>query len=323
MKNRNCSLNELINEKVFTLNLEQRYGSAYNYRTLGHYIEKNYGLVPMKDVSPKWASGLHQRLTKEGKSPSTIKCYFALLQSITNYAAYLGATKGDVKLTRSKPYELDKVKLGKVKTRQNKWLTRDEMDRLWKYWTELPDKPKGEKRWLGLFMASYLCNGCNIADLVRIKYDDEYYTSDKKLLGFYREKTKNTSGAYVRIPITEKLRTIIDTIGDPEERNGRVFGNYLKDVDTNDEVAISAKVMMLNSFGSKVVRKICKKLGMREDVSMTFARHSFASVLNLDGCNYALIERSLGHVLGGVADHYIANGSVDSLFELNSHLFSN
>lgn len=320
MKKTERTLNELIVEKMVSLQTENRVGTNYNYRTLKNYIEKHYGIVKMKDVNPKWAAGLHKKMKDEGKSAATIKNYFALLQSITNYGAYIGCTVGDVKLTRSKSYELDKVKIEKPKTRRNKWLTREDIGKLWDYWIGLPNKPKGEKKWIGLFMASYLCNGCNMADLVRLRYDDEYFTSNKKVFGFYREKVKRTSGAYARIPIIDRLKTVIDAIGDDEVYDGLVFGSFLDGTDTEDSVKMAKQVMYLNSYCSKVLKNVCKKIGIRDDVSFGFARHSYCSNLNHAGVNYAIIERNMSHSLG-ITDNYLGDVSIEALFDANSKLF--
>lgn len=317
------TVNELIVEKCNSLQQEGRFGTECRYRSFLNYIYKNYGWLLVHDVNPIWAQGFHKKLVDENKSPSTIRLYFGLLQAILNYAGYLGLTVGDIKLTRSKAYELDKVKLAKPRTRQNKYLRREDMDKLWLYWLEAGDyKPLGVRKWLGLFLASYLCNGCNTVDLMRLRYDDEYYGSGKQLFGFFRQKTKNTSGAYVRVPITEKLKIIIDRLGNSEEKNGLVFGGYLEGVNPEDEVELLKKCTYLNAYISKVAANYCRRLGIREDVSMGFARHSYASVLNNEGCNFAMIERALGHRLEGVADNYIANASVEKLMELNSKLFS-
>lgn len=321
MKKTERTLNELIVEKMVSLKSEDRIGTAYNYRTLKNYIEKRYGLVQMKDVTPKWAAGLHTLLKSEGKSAATIKGYFALLQSITNYGSYIGCTQGDTKLTRSRSYELNKVRIEKPKTRRNKWLNREDMGRIWDYWDALPNRTKGEKRWVGLFLAAYLCNGCNMADLVRLRYDDEYYTSGRRLLGFYREKVKRTSGAYARIPIVERLAHVIDTIGDGEEYGGLVFGSYLDGTDPDDCVQMAKQVMYLNSYTSKVLKNVCRKLGVRDDVSVGFARHSYCTNLNHAGVNYAIIEKNMCHSLG-ITDSYLGDISVEALFEANSHLFS-
>lgn len=321
-KNDGRTLNELLIEKCVYLKMEGRNGTEYNYRTLLHYIQKHYGMVFMKDVNPAWAADFYNKLVSQNKAAATMRSYFAMLQAVTNYGAYLGLTEGDVKLTRSKSYELDKVKLPKPRTRQGNYFTVSDMDKLWLHWLALGDRPKSHKKWLGVFLASYLCNGCNAVDLVRLRYDDEYYTSGKKVLGFYRWKTRNTSNVYVRIPVVDKLKTIIETIGDEEVRGGLVFGSIMNIMSLTSDEEINNRVTTLNSHIGKVLRRICTELEIRNDVSMTFARHSYASILNNEGCNFAMVEKALGHRLQGVAENYIGNASIERLFDLNSHLFT-
>lgn len=315
------SLNELLIEKMLVMKAEGR-SSYRNYRTIIHYIQTHYGIVQMKDVNTQFAANLHAKMRSEGKSAATIKTYFALLQSIVNYGQYLGLFSGDPKLTRSKSrsYELDKICLEKPRTRRNKWLLYEDICKLWDYWLTLNDGTKGEKRWLGLFFASYLCNGANLADILRLKYDDEYYSSGKIVFGFYRQKTINSSGAYVRVPIINNLKMIIETIGDDEMKNGLVFGSFLNDVDVNDKDELDLRVMYANTYCSKVVKKVCGKLGIRSDVSVTFARHSYITRMNHIGAPYALIERNAGHTLAGVADSYVGDYDIQTLFKWNEML---
>jgi len=318
MKKDGRSLNELVTEKMTIMRSEGR-SSFRNYRTLLRTIETHYGIVKMSDVNSQFASNLHKTLKSEGKSTATIKTYFALLQSITHYGQYLGYVKGDPKLTRSKPYELDKVQLEKPRKRQSSYFTKEDMKRIWDYWVSVGEEPKGVKRWLGLFLASYLCNGANAADLLRLRYDSEYDNSGGRVFGFHRRKVRNTSGAYVRVPITGQLKSLLDSIGDEYESGGLVFGSYLGGVDVNDDEAVEMRVMYVNTYASKVLRKVCGKLGLRCDCSFTFARHSYCTVLNSEGVNYAVIERNLGHNLG-ITDNYLGEIPTDRLFEANSRL---
>lgn len=314
------SLNELLTEKMLVMRQEGR-ASHRNYRTLLRYIETRCGIVKMSDVDSAFATNLHRMMKSDNKSASTIKTYFAILQSVTNYGAYLGCVKGDAKLTRSKSYELDKVKLEKPKKRQGSYFTKDDIKKLWEYWKSVGETPKGVKRWLGLFFASYLCNGCNMADLMRLRYDKEWMNSKGQLLGFYRHKVVNSSGIYVRVPVTENLKMVIDAIGDEYQFNGLVFGSFLNDVDINDNEAMELRIMYINTYASKVLRKVCKQLGIRDDCSFTFARHSYCTILNSEGVNYAVIERNLGHTLG-ITDNYLGDIPAEKLFEANEKLLA-
>lgn len=312
------SLNELLTEKMLVMRQEGR-ASHRNYRTLLRYIETRCGIVKMSDVDSDFAANLHRMMRSDNKSASTIKTYFAILQSVTNYGAYLGCVK-DTKLTRSHSYELDKVKLEKPRKRQGSHFTKDDIKKLWDYWLSVGETPKGVKRWLGLFFASYLCNGCNMADLARLRYDKEWMNSKGRLLGFYRHKVLNSSGIYVRVPVTENLKMVIDAIGDEYQFNGLVFGSFLNDVDVNDNEAMELRIMYINTYASKVLRKVCKQLGIRDDCSFTFARHSFISNSHHQGFNFALVEMMAGHTLSGVAGNYIADPPIDKLFEVGNSL---
>lgn len=314
------SLNELLTEKMLVMRQEGR-ASHRNYRTLLRYIETRCGIVKMSDVDSAFAANLHRMMRSDNKSASTIKTYFAILQSVTNYGAYLGCVNGDAKLTRSKSYELDKVKLEKPKKRQGSYFTKDDIKKLWEYWKSVGETPKGVKRWLGLFFASYLCNGCNMADLMRLKYDKEWMNSKGQLLGFYRHKVINSSGIYVRVPVTDNLKMVIDAIGDEYQFNSLVFGSFLNDVDVNDNEAMELRIMYINTYASKVLRKVCKQLGIRDDCSFTFARHSYCTILNAEGVNYAIIERNMGHTLG-ITDNYMGDIPVEKLFEANEKLLA-
>lgn len=42
---------------------------------------------------------------------------------------------------------------------------------------------------LGLFLVQYLCNGFNLADAARLKYDSYYYQNQGKAFRFNRKKT--------------------------------------------------------------------------------------------------------------------------------------
>lgn len=150
-------------------------------------------------------------------------------------------------------------------------------------------------------------------------YDKEWMNSKGRLLGFYRHKVLNSSGIYVRIPVTENLKMVIDAIGDDYMPNGLVFGSFLNDVDVNDTEALELRIMYINTYASKVLRKVCKQLGIRDDCSFTFARHSYCTILNAEGVNYAVVERNLGHNLG-ITDNYLGDIPTEKLFEANSHL---
>ena len=82
---------------------------------------------------------------------------------------------------------------------------------------------------LGLFLVQYLCNGFNMADAARLKYDSYYFQNGGKAFRFNRKKTARNSadGSEVIIPIIEPLQKILDEIAAPPTRDGYVFPQIL------------------------------------------------------------------------------------------------
>lgn len=314
------TLNELISTKMQVCEQEGRNGTKNNYRTLLHYIEKNYGMVPMKHVNVGLVKRMKKQMTQEGKSPSTISNYFALLSCIFNYAVYAGYAKAEDYPFQRKSYELDKVKRPKMQKRTDWWLKKEQLRKMYDEWEKATNK--SDKRCVGLFLASYLCNGANLADILSLRYDSNYMKNDGKVFMFVRKKTQGRSDACVTIPIIPELKTIIEEIGDKEKPNGLVFGSFISNIKPSDGRPYDLKVTYWNAYASKVLRRFCGKIGISENVSMSWARHSYATILNHEGCNYSSVELALGHVLPGVSSHYIGKATIESLFEMNSKLLS-
>ena len=65
---------------------------------------------------------------------------------------------------------------------------------------------------LGLFLFMYLGDGQNLADTLRLTYDERYFATHGKQLRFLRNKTKdrNESASEVIFPVTEELQKIMD-----------------------------------------------------------------------------------------------------------------
>jgi hypothetical protein len=65
---------------------------------------------------------------------------------------------------------------------------------------------------LGLFLFMYLGDGQNLADTLRLTYDERYFATHGKQLRFLHNKTKdrNESASEVIFPVTEELQKIMD-----------------------------------------------------------------------------------------------------------------
>jgi integrase len=149
---------------------------------------------------------------------------------------------------------------------------------------------------------SYLCNGININDMLKLKYanidDDEIH--------FYRSKTLHTSKEKKEIEalLTLKMKQIIERWGNPDKSPNSYVFPFL----CGDETPMGQKkrVQDITRRINKHIKKIGDKLGI-PNISTYIARHSFASVLKRSGANISHISDSLGHSDLKTTENYLAS----------------
>lgn len=308
-------MNELIASKMVQLKENNQINTSNCYRTLLHFIERNFGVVKCCECDAAFVKRMNSAM--EGMSQSTKANYFACLKSVWYFAQYKGYTGRMEFPFRRKSWETDKVRIPKMTRRTECWMTRDEMSDLYRIWLSMEDGIR--KRYVGLFLCSYLMNGANVADIVRMRYNSDWFASGGKIITFVRRKTAEKSPTTVRVPVTQWLQPILEYLADAPVRGGLVFGSFVAGCTTDD--AVNKKVMTLNNCCTKILRKVMKGAGMRDDVSVTYARHSYSTVMNHNGAPFALIEKNLGHSGGGdVAFNYIGAFSDEALFKYNEQL---
>ena len=319
----NTSINELIVEKMAMLRQNGKFGTLHNYRGLLHFIEKHFGVLKAVDCNA--AAVMRMKNLMSHLSTSTQASYLACLKSIWNYARYIGATgKTDYPFQKF-AFEIDKVKVPRIQRRTESYLSIEDISKLYWHWFTIPEDKKfniSRKKTLGLFLLSYLGNGANVNDLLRLTYNTDWFNSNGKILSFIRHKTAEKSPVKVKIPVTDYLRPVLDFLASEPQRNEPVLGWFLRDVKIDDEENILKRVMYWNCYASKRVRYECKILGIRYDVSMTFARHTYSTTLHHLAAPFALVEKNLGHTGDGIAFNYIGQFSEQDLFKWNEMLIT-
>lgn len=225
----------------------------------------------------------------------------------------------------------DLVAIPNGKTRKDRYLTVDQMTRLYKVFinNETSDKWKAgyaEKahRSLGLFLVQYLCNGFNLTDEGRLKYNRKYFAEGGRAFEFKRKKTSARSNdmSVVIVPIIEPLQRILDEIGAKPEKDALVFPQIFKGA--IDETVRRKLTVQENSNIKDHVIRVCKDvLGWEKKPSGTWARHSFATNLKVLGVEELYISESMGHSIGnnitaGYQDMY----PLETRFEYYSKLLN-
>jgi len=152
------------------------------------------------------------------------------------------------------------------------------------------------------WLFSYLCNGINIKDLARLKYENIH--GDKITL--IRAKTADTveEETTIDIMITRQIRRIIDLHGNkPGSNDQYIFPILSKGLTPNDEYRLIQQTV--RNINDNMTR-ICSELEIARATTYT-ARHSFATVLKRSGASIEFISESLGHKSKQTTQNYLAN----------------
>lgn len=288
-------------------------GTAENYQwalnSFLKYAGNVKGFMVGKNVIDKWNDAMKNGVVEEGKTVGKIAdatrgMYLRTCRVVWNECIRLGYLTEDKYPFSNKDNTLISIPRGK--RRQQSYLSVDEMTKLYKVFTEknYPKKwdyeyTKRAHQSLGLFLAQYLCNGFNLADAGRLKYNRTYFAEGGRAFEFMRKKTSARSNnmSVVVVPIIEPLKVILDEIAAKPEKDAYVFPQIFNGV--TDELQRRKMTVQENSNIKDRMNRICKDvLGWDKVVSGTWARHSFATNLKLAGVEELYISESMGHSQG-------------------------
>lgn len=285
------SLSDAIAAKIEAQKEEGRVGNSMIYTTLSKSVMRFAGKsVKFEEVTPEWLKRFERFLRGEGKKQSTIAIAMRGLRSVFNDSIRRMEVKESLYPFGKGKYEIQEGSGRKLA------LPIDAIGKIARYESEFAARLKYRDYWMFL----YLCNGINVTDLVKLRYDD---IVDGEIR-FIRQKTMRTSKVQqeIRVVLSEDMRRIIDNLGNLN-RNGYIFP-----VLTGDETPLQAKLK--TQYFTRAINKnmaiIAEELGLPR-VSTYTARHSFATVLKRAGVSIAYISESLGHNSLTTTEHYLAS----------------
>ena len=278
------------------------------------------GFSVNKEIIKKWSEGMKNGVLQEDKivgkiADATRGIYLRTCRVVWNECVRQGYLTEVEYPFSNKNTELVSIPRGKL--RQKSYLTVDEMTELYNIFITKPYPEAWGPSYidrvhqsLGLFLAQYLCNGCNLADIASLRYNKTYWQEGGKAFEFQRAKTaeRSSDNSVVIVPIIEPLQRILDEIAAKPSKGGFVFPYIFNNVIESGE-----RRKILSQENSNVrdrVQRICKEILNWEKVpSGTWARHSFATNLKLAGVEEEYIAESMGHshgndVTAGYMDRY-------------------
>lgn len=263
-----------------------------SYSSAKRWIDATYpNGLPVNQVSPQAIEKVIKNMRSNGISDTTLHIYLAVIKAAINYGMYKEIFDPKNYPFKKNQWECDKIALPKPTKRTDCWLNQDEIRDVWDKFLET------KNQWIGLFMFSYLTGGMNLADMMELKFTKEWTT--KKTIRFIRKKTAHKKSDTIAVPVSSHIEKLLDTLGIKAKEGEQVF-SFLK--------------------GDYYVKKNCASLATRYqlkkngfEVTMTHARHSFATIATKMKMPATMVEQSLGHSLTGVQSHYIAGWSVEEM----------
>jgi integrase len=302
------TLNTAFQAKIESLLDNGQIGSYDYYRMTLKCIEKFAGgKIQFASVNVDWLRRYEKHLLATGKGYTTVGMRCRAIRCMMNDAKKAGVIKENQYPFGNGKYEIPTGKSRKLA------LTLQQIGKIVTY----TDGKETTERYRDLWFFSYLCNGINFADMLKLKYsniqNDEIY--------FIRAKTIRTSKVKRELQaiVTSEMQAIIDRWGNKNRQPDSYIFDYLK----GNETPLQEKTILLEVIRrcNKRLKLIGKAIGV-EGISTYTARHSYATVLKRSGANIAYISESLGHADLKTTENYLASFEREER-EKNARLLTN
>lgn len=325
-----CTIYSVWRDYISDKREDGKAGSARCSEDILKRFERDMGShVTFADVSHKLILDWQKVMKKNGLSMTSVGIAMRTFRTIVNICIDRGLVRGKTKeMFKDTGYN-------KSCSRKHEFLDTETMKLLYDFWekNETLDKDgcelftQREKnaifRYLGLFLYMYLGDGQNLADTLRLTYDEWYFSTHGKQLRFYRHKTRdrNESASEVIYPITPELQKIMDKYANKPKLGRRVFPIMSERITPEQEVWV---VQRYNRYIREHMAKVAKILNMEQCPTSTWARHSFATNLNNSGrVPYKYISDSMGHSGNSdITSNYIGAYPLEKMLEYNWFLLN-
>lgn len=304
----NDTLNTAYKNKINSQIESGAIGNSTVYSCSYKHLEKYAGeKIAFDTITVNWLKKYEKDMLAEGKSYTTISIYLRCLRAILNEAKSVDMLK-----EAQYPFGRGKYEIPIGKGRKMA-LTLQQIKQVISY----TDGSEATEHYRDLWFFSYLCNGININDLLKLKFSN----IEGNEIFFYRSKTIHTSKEKKEIgaSLTPEMKKIIERWGNPDKNPNNYVFPFLDGYNTPMEQKKRIQ---------DVTRRINKRLKMISEalelpnISTYTARHSFASVLKRSGANIAYISESLGHSDLKTTENYLASFEREER-EKNAKLLTN
>lgn len=300
------SLNDIFKSRITELTANEQIGNMIWYRNVLRSIER-YTLepIPIMRVNIEWLSQYEHHMIKDKKSFATISMHLRAVRAIMNLALKRGLIRES-----DYPFGHGKFEIQSCNGRK-KALTIKQIEEITKYTCS-----KANERYRDMWLFIYLCNGINVADMIKIRFKN----IQSGELFFLRQKTASTSKTLkeICVTVTPEMRQIIKQWGNKPHPDSYIFP-ILKGNESAMEIKV--RTQSITRSINRAMHSIGEELGIG-NISTYTARHTFATVLKRSGAPISYISESLGHCDLKTTEHYLANFEKEERLK-NANLLTN
>lgn len=276
-------------EIISELRKRSRYGSvsAYEYsmKSISEYVERkdSFEHLTLTDITPKWLQNYEKHAIEDNKlSLTTVGFQLRALRAVFNKAIEDGEMGRELYPFGKRKYQIP------AGSNTKKALSQEQLGKLLKATPGNPEQERARDFWF----FSYACSGMNVKDIAQLRSGD---IQDGKLV-FYRAKTRNTSKGNLK-PITVYLNEFSAAIIKKYSKSSGGPKDYVFNI-ISDNMAPEEKHYKVKSFTRFVnqhIKTLAKTIGLPEQISTYWARHSYATNAVRQGASLEFVQENLGH----------------------------
>lgn len=290
---------------ICELEKEKRVSTASSYKSAINSLEKFKPNLTFIDITPKFLKEYEEWMLDNGKSITTVGFYLRNLRTIINI--------------KQLPIELYPFGSAKnkytIKTGRNikKALKVEDIKKIYQYKTTKGSyRDRARDFWIFL----YLNGGMNVKDFCLLKWKN----IGKKHIKYKRAKTQRTSGIakHIIINLMSQSELIIKKWAVPSDnKEAYVFPILEPGMSAFEE---RKRVQNLTRQINNHMKKIVSEIGIKENVTTYFARHSFATILKRSGVDVGVISELLGHSSIVPTESYLDRFEIETIQQATSAL---
>lgn len=288
------TLAQVFKDYSTTLRNEERIGIAESYECAAKSLEKFSPNTKFIDVTPEFLSKYERYMLSKGSSITTVGIYLRSLRAIFNLVIKEGIIPKEYYPFGKGKYDIPTAK------NKKKALLMSDIGLLFNYQPQPGTTAEFSK---DLFIFMYLCNGLNPKDLALLRFEN----IKGSFIEFQRAKTVRTKrvAEQIKVALTADVETIINKHGN-KNRNG---SNYIFPILQKGLTADRQRqlIKQFNSLVNDHMKIIAEKVGIKENVTTIFSRHSYATIMKRSGVSTSFIQGALGHSTERTTQNYLAN----------------